>query len=260
MLTMTSLMTSSGAPSQLTPYSAPAIRAFAWQVILKANSLTSPGTDADWATINPAVIPKFFIGPSPTKAATDTAAARDLEPISIYNQIARLKEGKVAGETVDLAAIFTDTTLTSLATPFGITWPRPTSGSYASFVSDWGTDPTSTLPAVTFSMAKAALVDGSYPNLSPGEVFYAGFNLSADKRCTLTASISPALGAGAQVDVDLPFMLRTFTFSGSGGTTDPIVLPVYATAPYFHPVRLQLKSPSSLQPDVVVTLTITPAP
>jgi hypothetical protein len=99
----------------------------------------------------------------------------------------------------------------------------------------------------------------AYPNVSEGEVFYAGFTLSADKRCTLSAAISPPLGAGAQVEVDLPFIPRTFTFSGSGGTTDALVIPVNNTVPYYHPVRLRVISPSALQPDVIVTLVLTPS-
>ncbi|NWJ41508.1 MAG: hypothetical protein HXX12_11125 [Geothrix sp.] len=248
-------------PSQLTPYSAPAIRAFAWEIILKANSLPSPGTSADWATINPLVIPRFFRAPvSPTKAATDTTAARDLEPLSIYNQFDRLKEVKSASDPVDLSAIFTDAALTTLAAPFGITWPRPTTAPYAAFVSDWGTDPTTAFPPVTLSMAKAIQVNGSYPNLSQGEIFYTGFSLNADKRCTLAATISPALGAGAKIEVDMPGTLRTFSFTGSGGSTEVIVIPVANTAPYYHPLRLRLKSPATLQPDVVVTLALVPAP
>lgn len=252
----------SGLPSdRLTPFSAPAIRAFAWEIILKANGLPSPGVNTDWAAINPLAVPRFFRAPgSPTKAATGTAAARDLEPLSIYNQFDRLKEIKTTTEPADLAAIFTDAVLTTLATPFGITWPRPTTGPYASFISDWGTDPTSSFPPVTLSMAKAAQVNGTYPNLSRGELFYAGFNLNADKRCTLAATISPALGAGASIEVDMPWTLRTLSFTGAGGTTEALVIPVNNTAPYYHPLRLRLKSPATIQPDVVVTLALIPAP
>jgi hypothetical protein len=245
--------------AQLTPYSAPALRAFAWEIILKANSLPTPGVATDWATINPLAAARFFQAPAGlTNGATDTTA-RDIEPLNIYSQLKRLSEAKSTAEPVDLATVFTDAVLTPLGTPFGITWPRPTTGTYASFVADWGTDPTGALPAVVLSMAKAVQVNGAYPNVSQGEVAYAGFSLSADKRCTLSATITPALGAGAKVDVDLPFMARTFSFSGAGGSAGAIVLPVNNTAPYYHPVRLHLKSPTSLQPDVTVTLTLTPS-
>ena len=245
--------------SQLGPYSAPAIRAFAWELILKANSLASPGVPADWAKIAPLAAARFFLTPGMTGVALN-GTARDLEPISVFSQFARLKDAKLSTEPVDLATVLTDPVLTSLGTPFGISWPRPTTGVYASFASDWGTDPLGNLPPVFLSMAKAIQLNGSYPNISEGELFYAGFNLSADRRCTLTAVISPALGAGAQVDVDFPAMSRTFSFtgSGSGQTTGTITIPVYNTAPSFHPVRLRLKSPATSQPDVTVSLTLTP--
>ena len=244
--------------SQLTPYSAPALRAFAWEIILKANSLPSPGVAVDWAKVNPLASSRFFRAPTAlTNGATDITS-RDIEPINIFSQITRLKETKTTSEPVDLSILFTDPVLTALGAPFGLTWPRPTTGAYASFLADWGTDPITSFPAVTLSMAKASQVNGLYPNLSQGEVFYAGFSLNADKRCVLTATISPALGAGVQIDVDLPRMTRTFSFTGSGGTTEIIIVPVNAAAPYYHPLWLRLKSPSTLQADVTVTLTLTP--
>jgi len=248
--------------TQLDPYSAPAIRAFAWKVILQANSLPSPGVASNWASINALAAARFFLAP----AATNATTGLDIEPLNIFSQIARLKEVKLATEPVDLAAVCTDAVLTNLGSPFGIPWPRPTTGAYASFVSNWRTDPTGTLPPVVLSMARATPANmlypsatPAYPNVSEGEVFYAGFTLTADKRCTLSAAISPPLGAGAQVEVDLPFIPRTFTFSGSGGTTDALVIPVNNTVPYYHPVRLRVISPSALQPDVTVTLVLTPS-
>ena len=251
--------------SQKTPYSAPALRAFAWELILKANSLPTPGVSMDWATIDPLAAARFFqvpTGPTNGVVATDPTA-RDIEPLNVFSQLTRLKETKTTTEPVDLAAVFTDSVLTPLAAPFGITWPRPTTGAYASFVADWRTDPNSTLapiPPVLLSMAKAVQVNGVYPNVSQGEVFYSGFGLNADKRYVLTATISPALGAGAQVDVDLPRMPRTFSFTGTGGSMGTILIPVSTTAPAYHPVRIHLKSPSTVQPDVTLTLTFTPAP
>lgn len=258
--------------AQLTPYSAPALRAFAWELILKANSLPTPGAAADWATLNSLAAARFFMAPTGlTNAATDTTA-RDIEPLNIYSQLKRLSEAKSTAEPVDLAAVFTEAALTPLAAPFGLTWPRPAAGAYASFVADWGTDPTGPFPPVTLSMAKASQVNMpyasapgvvsyqlAYPNLSEGEVFYAGFSLNADKRSVLSATITPALPAGAQIDVDLPRMARTFSFTGPGGSTATIVIPVSAAAPVYHPVRLRLKSPTALQPDVTVTLTLTPS-
>jgi hypothetical protein len=250
---------------QLTPYSAPAIQAFAWELILKANSISSPGAASDWANIAPLAAARFFLAPALTGTATNGTSI-DVEPLNVFNQIARLKETKATAEPVDLAAVFTDAVLTNLGSPFGIPWPRPVTGAYSTFVTNWGTDPTGALPQVMLSMTKAAQVNTlypsatlAYPNVSEGEVFYAGFDLTADKRCTLTATIVPTLGAGAQVDVDLPFMSRTFSFTGSGGTTETVVIPVSSTVPYHHPLRMRMVSPSVLQPDVTVTLSLTPA-
>lgn len=244
--------------AQLTPYSAPAIRALAWEVILKANGVTSPGTPATWSTLNPVTATRFFLPPG----LTYTGGTRDAEPLNIYSQLVRLKEAKIAAEPVDLATVFTDPVLTSLTAPYGMTWPRPTTGSYASFVANWGTDPnalTTPLAPFTLSMAKAVLVRGSYPNLSEGEVFYSGFTLSADKRYVISVAISPALTAGGELDLDLPFLDRTFPFSGSGGTTSATVFTANTTPPVYHPVRARLKSSGTLQPDVTVTVSFTPS-
>jgi hypothetical protein len=246
---------SSLSAAQKNPYSAPALRAYAWEIILKANNSATPGTPTTWATINPLATARFFTAPVGL-----TNSTVDQEPLNIYSQIVRLSEGKTLAEPVDLASIFTSQVLASLGTPFGITWPRPTNSPYALFLADWGADPVSPLPLVVLSMAKAAQVNGSYPNYSQGEVFYAGFSLNADKRCILNATISPALAAGAQVDVDLPLMNRTFSFTGTGGSTEVIVIPVNTTAPYYHPVRLRMLSPSAIQPDSTVTLSFIPAP
>jgi hypothetical protein len=245
--------------SQKMPFSAPAVRALGWELILKANGLTSPGVATDWANINPLAAARLFIAPAALTGVGTNGLARDIEPLNIYSQLNRLKEVTAATEPADLAAIFTDPVLNALSSPFGITWPRPTTGAFASFAADWGNDPTGPFPLAVLSMAKAVQVNGSFPNLSQGEVFYAGFNLSADKRCVLSATIAPALGAGALIDVDLPMMNRTFAFTGSGGTTEVITVPVGNTTPAYHPVRLWLKSPTALQPDVTVTLTLTPA-
>ncbi len=241
------------------PYAAPAIRALAWEVILKANSVTSPGTATQWATINPLATNRFFLPPSgATNGATDTTA-RDTEPINIYTQLTRLQEAKATTEPVDLAALFTNTALTSLTTPYGITWPRPTTGEYLLFFKDWAADPTGVLALPTFSMAKAAQVNGAYPNLSTGEVLFGGFTVSVDKRCVLTVALSPALPSGARVEVDLPMMARTFSFTNTGSDTGAIVIPCYTTAPSFHPVRIRLISPDATQPTTTVTLTLTPS-
>lgn len=249
--------------AQLSPYSAQAIRALAWEIILKASSVASPGTPTTWTnSINPLAAARFFQAPAGfTNGATD-ATGRDTEPLNIYNQLTRLKESKTLGEPADLVTIFTDATLTTLTTPFGVPWPRPTTGPTAVFVSSWGTDPsalTAPLAPFTLSMAKAVQVRGTYPNTSQGEVFYSGFSLSVDKRYILSVAVSPALDAASQIDLDLPQLGRTFSFTGAGGSTAALTLPVANTAPFYHPVRVRLKSPAAVQPDVSVTVSFTPS-
>ena len=244
--------------AQLTPYAAPALRALAWEIILKANSVASPGTTADWSKIDPLAAARFF-GP-PSKTSAD--GIRIAEPLSIYSQIIRLKETKASAEPVDLAAIFTDSALSALSTPFGVPWPRPTTGPLASFAVDWGTDPNALIAPLapfTLSMAKAVQVRGSYPNQSEGEVFYSGFNLSADRRYVIGVSISPALAPGGEVDLDIPYIDQSFAFTGAGGTTNALTLTAYQTPPAYHPVRVRLKSPGAVQPDVIVTVSFTPS-
>ena len=240
------------------PYAAPAIRAMAWEILLKANSVTSPGTPTQWATINPLATYRLFFPPATATNGSTDSTARDTEPINIYTQLARLQEAKAVSEPVDLSTLFTNAALTTLSTPFGITWPRPTTGEYALFYKDWAADPTGILALPAFSMSKAFQVNAAYPNLSVAEVVFAGFTLSADKRCVLTATLSPALPSGARVDLDLPAMSRTFSFYGTGGDTGAIVIPCYTTAPAFHPVRVRLISPDA-KCDTTVTLTLTPS-
>jgi hypothetical protein len=108
-------------------------------------------------------------------------------------------------------------------------------------------------------MAKAVQVHGSFPNLSQGEVFYSGFSLSADKRYVISATITPALAAGSEVHLDLPMLNQSFTFTGSGGALAATTLTVNSTAPVYHPVRVRLRNPAAVQPDVTVTLAFTPS-
>ena len=244
------------APDELSPDSAPAIRALAWALILKANGITAPGTATDWAKITPAAIARIFSGPSYPSSLT-----YETEPLNIFSQIGRLQEPKSSSEPVDLAAVFTDPVLTPLLAPFGVPWPRPSSGPLAAFATSWGADPNTLaapLPPFLFSMANAVQVRGSYPNLSPGEVAYAGFTLSADRAYTLTVTASPALASTAQLELMMPsFQASPIFFSGSGGS-QRVVLTGNATTPVFQPVRLRLLSPAVQQPDTTVTVSLVP--
>jgi hypothetical protein len=244
---------------QLSPYSAPAISALTWELILKANSLPSPGTPTNWNSINALAMKRFFDAP----AFPSATPAYESEPLNIFSQIGRLSESRVVTEPVDLAPLFPDTTLTPLLAPFGIAWPRPTSGPLAAFAAAWGADPNSSItpiPPVVLSMAKAVQVRGVYPNNAEGEVAYAGFTLSADKAYTLSITVSPALASTAQLEMMLPsFQAAPLTFTGSGGSMR-VVLPGNSTTPVFQPVRMRMVSPTTLQPDTTVTVSLVPVP
>ena len=246
--------------AQLTPDSAPAIRAMAWELILKANGIASPGTATTWATLNPLAMARFF---SAGPAYPTTTSTYETEPLNIFKQLGRLQEIKAATEPVDLAAVFTDAALTPLLAPFGITWPRPTTGAYAAFATSWGADPNSTttaIPPVTLSMAKAVQVRGVYPNDSEGEVAYAGFTMSADRAYTLSVTASPALAGTAELELMLPsFQSAPLTFTGSGGS-QRVVLSGNSTTPMFQPVRVRMVSPTAVQPDTTVTISLVPVP
>ena len=244
----------SGVPvAKQTVYSAPNLRALGWELVLKGNSIVSPGTTANWATINPAAMVRFFQLITPT----------DLTDISsIYQQLGRLKEAKSLAEPVDLAAIFTDSVLTTLTAPFQITWPRPTTPPLNTFISDWGSDPNSaTLGTVPFSMANAVKVQGSYPNLSEGEVAFARFTLTKDTAYNLKviASNGP-LPAGSLVEIRLNVYGLSYTFDGSSTANSiRIVLPGDSTTPVVNPIRIRLLSPNTTVPDFTATVQMTVA-
>lgn len=246
--------------AQLSPDSAPAIRAMAWELILKANSLPSPGTATDWAKINTAAMARFF---STSPAYPTTTPYYEPEPLNIFKQLGRLQDPKSSTEPVDLATVFTDATLTPLLSPFGIPWPRPVTGAYAAFAANWGADPnsaTTALPPLLLSMAKAVQVRGAYPNNTDGEVAYAGFTLSGDRAYTLTVTASPALASTAALELMMPaYQSSPITITGSG-VSQRIVLTGNSTTPAFQPVRLRMISPTAVQPDTTVTISLVPIP
>ncbi|MDE3245024.1 MAG: hypothetical protein KGN80_02975 [Acidobacteriota bacterium] len=236
-----------------TVYSAPNIRALGWELILKANSIASPGTATTWATLNPAAMVRFFALISPS-TRTDVS--------SIYQQIGRLKEAKSGTDPVDLATIFTDAALTDLTAPFQIAWPRPTSPPLNAFVADWGNDPSnSALGAFSLSMANAVQVQGSYPNVSEGEVAYARFALTKDTAYDLKlVGSSGPLPEGSRLEIRFLFAGLIFTFDGSSGAQSfRLVLPGNTTTPVVNLVRIRLVSPAAVVPDFTATVQLTVA-
>ncbi|MBL0210462.1 MAG: hypothetical protein IPQ13_06055 [Holophagaceae bacterium] len=236
-----------------TVYSAPNIRALGWELVLKANNVASPGVATAWATINPAAMVRLFTLISPADK-TDTS--------SIYQQLGRLKETKSSAEPIDLAAIFTDTALTALAAPFQIVWPRPTTPPLNTFVADWGNDPNSaTIGTVPFSMATAVQVQGSFPNLSEGEVAFARFALTKDTAYNLKiVSSNGPLPAGSTVEIKFLFAGLAYSFDASSAANSVrLVLPGNATTPSVNPVRIRLLSASTQVPDFTATVQLTVA-
>lgn len=231
-----------------TVYSTPTIRALGWELLLKANSIASPGTAATWSTINPAAMVRFFNLVSPADQ-TDIS--------SIYQQLGRLKEAKSSTDPIDLTTIFTDATLATVTAPFQITWPRPTAAPLSTFVTDWGSDPNnSTLGIFPFSMANAVQVGGTYPNISEGEVAYARFALTKDTAydVKVVGSNGP-LPAGSTIELRFTFASLTFLFDGASSSQSfRVVLPGNTTTPTVNPVRIRLISPNAMIPDFTATV------
>lgn len=233
------------------PYSAPALSAATWDLILKANSLPNPGTPADWAKIDAVIMDRFFTLKPLLEA--DETTPKDVN--NFYTQIPRLQETKSALETVDLAAIFTDTTLNTILTPYGMSWPRPTSGPTATFLMDWGKDPLSFTQTITFSMAQAAQDRlGQFPNSSPLEVLYAKMLLSKDVAWGI--SVSPAPPAGSTLELTISNK-EPISFSPTQTGPVRVTLAGNSTNAIYIPYRLRLVSPTVQQADYTFTLRFT---
>jgi hypothetical protein len=247
------------APEQKSPYSAPAIAALSWELILAGNSIATPGTASTWSNINTSTLARFFAPILPQDSAD---SSKVVDTLSVYGQISRLQEAQAAGESVNLQSIFTDAVLTPLVAPFGLTWPRPTTGDTAKFLLDWGTDPNTPatpLTSIPLSMAKAAQVRGTYPNASEKELAFAQFYLTKDTAYAFNVQTQPAtLPAGVTVEVYFPNLTKTFTYSGTG-TPQRLTVPGNSTTPIPQLVRVRLVSPTQVTPDIQVTLQFVPA-
>ncbi|MFN8011851.1 MAG: hypothetical protein U0P81_10665 [Holophagaceae bacterium] len=235
--------------------SGPALAGLAWEIVLKANSLPSPGTATDWAKINPQATARYFTITTPGDA-TDRP--------NVFLQLARLKDLKSASEPVDLAAIFPDSVLTPLAATFNIPWPRPTSGAGAATVTDWGADPNSNAGALApfgFSMAKATQVDGAFPNTSSAEAFYTRFTLSKDTAYQLRlGSLSAALPPGARLEVRVPTNSVPYVFTGASDPGYRVVLRGNKDTPLVYLLLVRLVSPDVQVPDFTATLSLEAQP
>lgn len=226
-----------------------------WELTLKANSITAPGTPDTWKNLDPAIARRLW-SLSTTDSGTTTAF---VDIPNIWLQLGRLKEAKAAGETVDLAAIFTDAVLTQMAGDHGITWPRPTTGADARFLKEWPKNPdlgTNAIPAFALSMAGArADAEGRFPNHSKGELVFGRFQVDKDRIYEVSLESTPALPAGAEVEMMLGSQPFTFTAGAA-----PLRLPLSGTEaePRTFAVRVRIVSPTVVQPDLQATLRFAP--
>ena len=241
------------------PYSPLTLASLAWDVDLKANGITAPGTVTDWATIQPTAIARFFNLAIPAPSA--------FAPASIYGQLAALKLAKGPNEPVDLAAIFNDTTINTISSPYNLPWPQPTT---TVFGQAWtsatvGTNGTTYVYNGTLSMASDHQVNGSYANASYQEIAYLGVSQSSDQAYQMTVQTTPnPLPAGATIEVVVFAGGNTQAYTFSGNNATPIAFTLAGngntTTPNRYPIRVRLISPSTLQPDIPFTLQLTPAP
>lgn len=243
--------------AQLTPFAVPALRALSWDIVLKANNLPNPGTVTDWDKITPATSLRFF-----TPSATLDSSNRTSDVTNIFHQVGRLQEARTATETADLAAIFTNAVLTPMLATYNLTWPRPAVPAlYGTFLQDWGTDPKSTvaaLPTQTFSMAKAVQVNGTYPNLSSGEVVFARYLLTKDTAFLMSLNLPAPLPAGTQIAVVLN---RTTYHFDNANTPIRLTQSGNATSPALYTLSMRLLSPTTLQAGPIqAALRLDPAP
>ena len=243
------------AGSQLSMFSAPAIRTFAWDLVLKANSLPSPGTPTDWAKIVSTATTRFFTRTIPTDSSSNPTDISNL-----YVQLGRLQESKSSSDTVDLKTIFTDGVLTAMLSPYNVVWPRPTTGSLATFLTDLGADPntlgSTAVPNLAWSMAGAFRDDtGVFPNVSAGEEQCFRFTLSKDMPYNLSVGSAASLPDGASVQIVLNELDdQTYTFDRAHPGPIRIVLTGNSTTPVPMLLRARFLSPNILQPDLATTL------
>ena len=242
-------------------YSAPTIAALGWAMTLDANGIPAPGWAAEWTAIAPANLLRLFglVKPYVTLGTLDVTS----DVNSIFAQVGRMPEGQTSADSVDLLSYFPDSVLTPLLSPFNMTW----SGiSYLpSFTTDWGKDPNSIpkpLAPFTLSMAQAQQVRGAYPNFSAGEVANYRFTLSVDRSYDLSVTTTPALPAGATLELTMDGSTasqRVYLFGGTNPASNRITLSgnfYDPTNPTFHYLQVRLVSPTVLQPDLAVTVNL----
>ncbi|MBS1767873.1 MAG: hypothetical protein JST05_10800 [Acidobacteria bacterium] len=250
------------------PYSARTIAALAWEITLKANGITSPGTTTEWANINPKAVSRLFLITTPTSTTTTgsvTTTTNLFSPPNIYMQLRQLQKAKSSTEPVDLAGIFTDSVINTIAAPFNLPWPQP---STTSFGQSWTSTVSGTLGPTyeydgTLSMSSDTVqVNGVYPNASYKEMVFLGVSQTTDQSYQLMITPTGGYPANATIRVTVFAGTDTQAFDFNSGASGPylITLPGNGslTSPNRFPIMIRLLSPSTSQPDIPFTLTLTP--
>jgi len=260
------------------------------------NGITAPGTYADWSQPwsysrpvglgFPPVMARMFnlAYPWVQYGGQYWEATQRTDIISIYSQAATLQEPQ-GGAPTDLSKIFTNLVLFTQLNPFNLQWPL-TPEAWPFIAANWnqGTNINpgpllATLPSFTLSMAQAQQIPNPaitdpvpatvYPNCSEGEVAYAKLALRLDQTFQLSLATSPALPAGAAIEVlvdgaDTPPALpapQPQRILFTPGHMGPVALslggnPTDYTIPAWHWFQFRMISPTVQQPDVLVTPTL----
>jgi hypothetical protein len=243
-------------------FSAPALSALTWDMVLRVNGIAGSTLASDWSKIDCTRLNRFYGLVNPTETSGNATVVKDL--VTIHSQAARLQEGKSSSDSLDLASYFPDSVLTPLLQGYGIAWTS--SSTLPVYAQSWGKDPdslTGALPAFTLSMTKAEMVRGLFPNCSEGEVVYRRFALTYDRAYQVSLANLESLAGDASVEVvfdeatDAPLV-----FSASQRDPQRVVLRGNysdTTTPTWHWVRIRILSPATRQPDFSTALVLNKA-
>ncbi|HJV89930.1 MAG TPA: hypothetical protein VJ623_06470 [Holophagaceae bacterium] len=251
----------------LTPLCAPFYPALIWELALRAKSLHTPGNPDEWKEIVPATIVPFVSLVEPSDQ-TDTS--------NFYTQLKRMQI-TIPG-LPDATSPFTDQVLQDLMASMGvpdgaIPWPRPVAGPFARFVTDWGTNPTSSpaLPSTTsiqpflLSMSQATPIAGRYNNTSAGELRFARFSITKTAMYNLEVELPNGPLTNGAVEVSFigigtvdGTVIQSRTFQQTTTTGIPVAFEALKGAAANFVVRVRMLSPTALQPDTPVNIKLVP--
>lgn len=256
------------APADQGPYSPRTLAAMVWEIVLKANGITSPGTATDWATIQPKAMVRIFNLTAPTVSittGTTTTTQKLFAPLNIYTQLGLLQKPKSTTEPVNLAGIFDDTTLNTITSPFNLPWPQPTTTLFGQAWTSSAVNGPYTYSGTLSMSADQQQVNGVYPNASYQEIAYLGIPQATDQAYNLTLQTTPSpLPAGATIQVVVFSGATTQAYTFTGTSASPITFTLAGngntTTPAQYPIMVRLLSPTTVQPDIPFTLTLAPAP